>query len=610
MDISIFYSLRERLYACAAAGTDSVKEDFRLVKAVEAMGSEAAQSKPLAKLYSICRELLTCEKPSEKITECIALADAIAVVQGSYTDSSETHEGADSAVRTDPYGEVSYCAVSQYADYIKSGAVKFIDNIGSRALSDDPRVLYAFIQSLYAKKMPESAQLLLSYYGCAIVPMLKSSLDSGNPQSYGNIVRCVRTLAGSDENDWYTALAKNENIPEEIRAAAVEALACSRSNTELLIDMYKTQKGIIKKAALSAIAELNPDEAAPIFRKLSENFKDSYEPFFAKSKSSVVTEFIRENKTRNNNMLSNKTDADDIFISRMGYSIDLNNILIRNLFDNEEPEYRDLIRRLYSRNKYFLSSRIILALSEDPDTAYSELDDDMYADTKTALVPIHNMRYVKLNGCYYTSYRTMVSSYGPWLRLFSELPQNILDFLTNTNRIGRLADIERKINSPVSKIISSVIKDDDKKSEYLKEKAQYTQEIEDCCASLIHLSQSCSSSDSDRIRAAAVRFAGYASEYCASTNVVNILADNASMCSPQLFKDLYPRYFLYVLLNESKHTFDGKTIDVLYSFPLTDSEKSAVIKEAIVKAESVRGGKSDYIINRALYELQNHPLNI
>ena len=93
MDITKFYELRTRLYNTAAAGCMTVSEDFRLKRAVEDFKPLASANKAFEKLNALCEKLLSAEKPESVLPDCIALAEALAVTQGTFADSAETTPG-------------------------------------------------------------------------------------------------------------------------------------------------------------------------------------------------------------------------------------------------------------------------------------------------------------------------------------------------------------------------------------------------------------------------------------------------------------------------------------------------------------------------------------
>ena len=86
MNTTPFYELHDRLYDRASAGCASIAEDFRLKRAVENMAPLAAANKTFARLGNMCAKLFTEPEPALLLADYIALAGALAVVQGSFQD--------------------------------------------------------------------------------------------------------------------------------------------------------------------------------------------------------------------------------------------------------------------------------------------------------------------------------------------------------------------------------------------------------------------------------------------------------------------------------------------------------------------------------------------
>ena len=86
MNTTPFYELHDRLYDRAAAGCASIAEDFRLKRAVENMAPLAEANKTFARLGNMCAKLFTEPEPALLLADYIALAGALAVVQGSFQD--------------------------------------------------------------------------------------------------------------------------------------------------------------------------------------------------------------------------------------------------------------------------------------------------------------------------------------------------------------------------------------------------------------------------------------------------------------------------------------------------------------------------------------------
>lgn len=86
MNTTPFYELHDRLYDRASAGCASIAEDFRLKRAVENMAPLAEANKTFARLGNMCAKLFTEPEPALLLADYIALAGALAGVQGSFQD--------------------------------------------------------------------------------------------------------------------------------------------------------------------------------------------------------------------------------------------------------------------------------------------------------------------------------------------------------------------------------------------------------------------------------------------------------------------------------------------------------------------------------------------
>ena len=86
MNTTPFYELHDRLYDRASAGCASIAEDFRLKRAAENMAPLAEANKTFARLGNMCAKLFTEPEPALLLADYIALAGALAVVQGSFQD--------------------------------------------------------------------------------------------------------------------------------------------------------------------------------------------------------------------------------------------------------------------------------------------------------------------------------------------------------------------------------------------------------------------------------------------------------------------------------------------------------------------------------------------
>ncbi len=380
MDITKFYELRTRLYNTAAAGCMTVSDDFRLKRAIEDFKPLSSANKAFEKLYSLCEKLFS-EKPEAVLPDCIALAEALAVTQGTFADNAETKPAAGESVSAKKPAS-SLAAVKELMRKSSDGLWKL--SAEYKDTLRDPRIVMAFLYELENGKFNDHFQLfseiMCEICGKALVPMLKATVRSSGRQ-----LQYIAKLAGAEENEYYRALAQDESPPEKVRLAAVSALSCSPENGALLAELFNTGKTKVKAAALLAMAEMDAPEAEPIFEKLLENYEKNKKilmPAIGASGGKVCTEFARkhlmellENAEHAEGanartiagvelvitagaFLRNKADFDDVFLELSAhgeYSVNVDpknscvGALMDGLFDKNSADVYDRIDRLYAK---------------------------------------------------------------------------------------------------------------------------------------------------------------------------------------------------------------------------------------------------------------------
>ncbi len=427
MDITKFYELRTRLYNTAAAGCMTVSEDFRLKRAVEDFKPLSSANKAFEKLYALCEKLFS-EKPDTVLPDCIALAEALAVTQGSFADSAETKPAEGESVPAQKHAS-DLSAVKELmrkgSDDLWKLSAEYKDTLR------DPRVVTAFLNYLETGKSNENfkvfCEIMCEICGKTLVPGLKATVkESGRQLQY------IAKLAGDEENEFFRGLAKDESTPEKLRLAAISALSCSLENGALLAELFNTGSAKIKQAALLAMAEMDAPEAEPIFEKLLADYKKNKkllaEPIKASS-GKACTEFVRKYLTQlkqvaedpNNKekqfkakvelsndvewMLENKSGLDDVFLvleadrEREGSSkVNSNEVLMKGLSGKNGDAVRAQIDRLYAKEpKTFQEAKAFSELLAHPDIKPDLIDKDGYdcADL------VASVRYIPLLDGYY-----------------------------------------------------------------------------------------------------------------------------------------------------------------------------------------------------------------
>ncbi|MCR4793779.1 MAG: hypothetical protein K5898_01100 [Ruminococcus sp.] len=472
-----FYELRDRLYASAAAGCSLISEDFRLKRAIEGFQPMSEANKVFAKLYAMCNSLLTADDKASAIADCIALADALAVTQGTFTDSSKTAPAAPlKGIRP---AHLSLKTINEYKELIRKNAYtpqEFDDKFYQNA--SDPRILSAILNAADKPYMNKLITALESVMGDDLMPMLLSSIDFSKKNSSGNQIMLVSYFTQDKYNDRFTELAENSKAPMEVRCEAIKAMSFSPANEEQLITMYQTSKGKLKSAAMFALAKIGSPIADKYITEMPKDdknidlelltaasgqaaseyickaqkqhliyggkladFSSDYTPYSLRllaNKKNVISAFEMWGKY----LSENSSNSSNGLIQSFNLIKSLNAPLTANICTHNDKEYRDMIRELYAKypDVYSLAAST-LALIESPETACSELrgknllsDIALCAQINFHLTPDGWYRYRSHNASQYSSCNS--------LRLFRSIPDDMIKFLTDTNSIYNDEDMD------------------------------------------------------------------------------------------------------------------------------------------------------------------------
>ncbi len=536
MNTAPFYELHDRLYDCASAGCASITEDFRLKRAVEGMAPLAEANKTFARLRDMCARLFTEPEPALLLADCIALADALAVAQGHYTNAEESRPGT-LEYDVECNMEAGWRSVRSLwaAILTKSPHLKNLDPHEYKLLGD-PRILEQFICASGEKSenIAAFAREMCAAYGDSIVPPLKASLDLSDEKCPGVQIDYVADTAGSAENDWYLSLAENEEAPQNVRIKAIQALARDSGNAPRLLDFCRTEKGKVKTAALLETARLDPPGFDEILKKLTAKYKDSYLPIICASPSGVASELIRgrldeafaaDKKNRPDlkqvmstaAMMINKRDTDDCFLRAVEYAEkfpaspggaselrELNAVLINNMFPDPDGGFRAMTLRLHEKQpEAFFTAWCIAMLADDPDAVAAELKKRI---SRRGVYPVFDIleegiRYSESDGRYIFEEEVPVS-YGNipvrvlTMPLFERMPESFIELLGDTSMLG----------------------DDSNKSEYA---------VRERCMFLSRAIDSAAPADADMIKAQAVKYALAAMKTTPLYDALSLILDNS-----------------------------------------------------------------------------------
>lgn len=628
MDITPFYELRYRLFCTAAAGCAAIQEDFRLKRAVEAFQPLSSANKVFGKFYAMCQSLFTAENCASALAECIALADALAVTQGVYTDSAPTKFAA-GHIRKQTYLPVSHLMLQDLLNKITAKSPQLMhlspQEIG---MLSDPRVLSAFLDLSDMKNANLDAftETMIAVYGTDLVPLFQRRLNSDNPKSNGKQVEWVSRIARSAENDWYLSLIAEETNPPNIRAAAIAALGYAPENTARLMELYKTEKGRCKTAAITALARLNAPEAEPLLEKLTAKSKGTYSDVIAFSGGAACTVFVR-NKIQESlqllqkqdetwtewtaffeqiSMLSNKPATDDCYLQiaaqlknmpRYAESVlrQMNRTLILNLREHAEPEFREMILRLYVKDcAHFFIARLFLELKEHPEHAFLQFADEINQNRMDTLYLTQNIYYDMLHQSYCLAWGAGNENACrlPVLPIAKRLPESILAFLTDTSYIEPIA---RQQSFPGQ--LLQVIQPGQK---HLTQLEQASILAEYSCMILCNLLSECAAEDFSLLKEKASTFALYAAKYSPNQRAIDLLIKFQRKDLSDYY-GLAANYMQYCLCVKKSICHVGFVND----FPISEEAKIAEIQSLRTQ---LQGMKSK--IGQKLYEHQMRLLDL
>ena len=629
MDVNTFYELRTRLYAVAAAGCGLITEDFRLKRAIEAFEPMSKANKVFGRLYQMCENLFIAENAAEKLVDCIALADALAVTQGSFLDKSECVEE-DKKICLKPQ-----TISERYLEEVKNALGKGEINIQHDVQKDvqlmlEPRVFPSFIQNLRQEtNITESlAEVLLPQFRDDITPILKEQLDletnsAKNKTAY--YVRLICRLSGDRENDWYLSLIEEEKYPKSIHVAAVYALGCSKKNIPKLLELYKTEKGVVKTAVILVLAKLNPPEAEDIWKKLTEKYMEpssviydlpeSHEEYIIQSKSGICAEFARKavfeaiercQKKYDNtavnfavNMIRKKAQLEDCFLilaenykyiekeSQYGYSHrgELNQVLIDNLLEEGE-EYIEMIKNLYHAQKeFYFPARFFLAFKETGEHAFEEFREELYKNRNVKLWMLKSIRYDCVREGYYLLWHCLVhlsnpeKGHYPELRIFEEIPETLLFFVSDTSYFVP----EKQNEDMTTKLTKYQRTYPDKIRNTIEETIEL---FERWCNDLIGTKEYKKCVD------AAVKFAFEANKYCSIGSEIDVILTyyingmGIDVTSEE-YTEMFTNYSMQSALSGNSLRWKMYTPGILNRMPISYEDKKKVLLEIKEKLEQL-----------------------
>ena len=628
MDISKFYGLRKRLYASAASGTAAVSEDFRLKRAIDDFGTEMASSKPMMKLHALCTELFTADNSADRLAECIALADALAVVHGGFSDSSETAESeilsSDMTDSRFAYSEIS-AAVSQLTALNRQ---LFYDSDTKKELFMDTRVLAAFLKILDRTELHPISFIFEENYGKKLIPILKTNFSRFSDKAKVNSIRLIGKIAGEMENELYISLAADEGQSAEVRAEAVLAMKYFSENAERLTEIYRTEKGKIKSAALTALGRSENPETEEIWKKLLENEKKSDLKYLSASCSPVITEYVRKdiygaiddfrNSTdhersvrlfRLRDMLKFTYDCEDILITLIGQELFVNDImelLIENIREYPEDErYRQLIEKVYAGAPQIIPAWFLMNLIYS-DSSFIEKNRELYKKYFYHIsLAVKEIRFCGAVGKYIMPFSYLYPRGGNGVVVPEENVKCLVKLLSDTEALDEFISTDKACRNPIERI--KLVKQHGGEADFHMAHMNIMRISNYCCLALENL---------DRSAAAALSMKTAA--FCPGVESVGVLSRN-NILNAENSEGMFSRYMLFVAKHytikktEYNSCFNNARL-ILRFIPITDEQKLAELYELkkklrlpMLAADIIMLDSSRKFTDELILQFQNKP---
>lgn len=272
MNLQPLLELQERLENCAIAGSRLLTEDFRLKRAVEAFAPLATASPVFQKIQAQLNRLLdpaTQDIPAV-LMDTLALVDAVVYTQGISNVPGELEpipEQKGSVYHKTPYSALA--PLIQALTSTGSGRYEIVRNAIEKQdpCLHDYRILPLLIRAL-GDTYGELADLVANYLaGCgkAILPLLKEGFDPKGKTEMLRRLHVIITLGGAEENNWYLSILGD--CEKEMRTTVISALSYDVSNTDLLFDLLKSERGAAKKAVQESLFRMNTPKALEYTQK-------------------------------------------------------------------------------------------------------------------------------------------------------------------------------------------------------------------------------------------------------------------------------------------------------------------------------------------------------
>ena len=258
MNLQPLFDVKERLEYAAVAGVSLLGEDFRLQRAAEGLKPLAAASPVFGKIDGGLAKLLAAppEQRPGLLLDVLALVDAVAYTQAG-TGAAGELEPLDAGAGV--YRQISYGQMEPLLTALTTtggGRMELVKSAWENhpEFFEDYRVLPAVVAGL-GDSYGELAELnarVLAQLGPRVVPAVKKGFDPAGKKEMARRVEVIAAVQGEAATPWLREILPQAK--KDVRAAVITALGGDAENTELLLELAKSERGASRDAALIGLA--------------------------------------------------------------------------------------------------------------------------------------------------------------------------------------------------------------------------------------------------------------------------------------------------------------------------------------------------------------------
>lgn len=278
MDLRPLYTLKDALENTAATGTDAVMEDQELQSAVAAFAPLAAAVSSFGQLGREAVTLLAAE-PEERPAR---LGDALRTV----TSAARRLGTADVPGELTPLAggdgncvNAAYSRIQPLIEALRSsgaGRISFVEEMYAAhpEYFSDFRVMPGLVDALCGAhgEWEEVLASILSAQGRSAVAFLEEGFEPDGHREMARRVYWAARLGGAEANGWLLSILPS--CVKEAREITLAALGVSQENAPLLRELYRTESGKCRDAALRALARMEDAESRALWEEELENRSD------------------------------------------------------------------------------------------------------------------------------------------------------------------------------------------------------------------------------------------------------------------------------------------------------------------------------------------------